>query len=463
MATLTEGVRLIQSKYEGSSKRMVCATFFACIGALSFGYTIGYSSPAIPSMLKARVLEEKDVGWFGSLMTIGALAGGPFGGWCIEKFGRRKSILLSSLPFIFGWLAIVYATDSKLLFQGRFATGFASGMVTVCIPIYLAEISTKSMRGVLGSCMQLCITVGIFWVYTAGLKLEWQSMASVAIIPAVLQFVAVYFLPETPQWLLSKGRKADALKALKAIRDPHQDVQEECRDIDEGFDHNEEFSWSEFRKSELMQPLIICSAVLAFQQFSGINAVMFYTVSIFQTAIPNHAHIATVIIGGVQVVATVVACFLMDRAGRRKLLIGAGIVMTITLLLFGQYYRLLASESLTSSLKTWFPVICLTFYMIGFSLGWGPIPMLLMSEIFPSRARGAASAIAMFVSWLTSFFVTNEFMTMQNMFGASGTFNMFGFSCLLSVIFVWRYVPETKGKSLEDIELYFLGKSIIKV
>ena len=463
MASEVTGVHYLQSKYEGSSKRLICATFFACFGALSFGYSIGYSSPAIPSLTKAKVLQEKDVGWFASLLTIGLLAGGPFGGWCIEKIGRRKSIMLSSLPFLFGWLSIVYATDSKLLFQGRFATGFASGMVTVCIPIYLAEISTKSMRGVLGSCMQLSITVGIFWAYAAGLKMDWQGVAYIAIIPAVLQFVTIIFLPETPQWLLSKGRKADALKALQAVRDPHMDVQEECRDIDEGLDYSDKFSWSEFSKPELLQPLVISTAIMTFQQFSGINAVMFYTVSIFQTAIPNQAHVATVIVGGVQIAATVVACLLMDKLGRRKLLIGAGIVMTITLMLFGQYYRLLASDSLGGFLKTWFPVFCLTFYIIGFSLGWGPIPMLIMSEIFPSRARGAASAIAVFVNGLASFFVTNEFMTMQNMFGASGTFSIFGLSCLVAVIFVWHYLPETKGKSLEDIELFFLGRSIIKV
>ena len=464
MADALQMERPLSSKYEGSIKSMLLCTMFACLGALNFGYTIGYSSPAIPSMIKHGVLKEEDAGWFGSLVTVGALFGGPIGGWFIEKLGRKRTILISSLPFLFGYGSLVAAQSVSYLFAGRFLTGIGSGMVTVCVPMYIAEISTKARRGVLGSCVQLFIVIGICLAYILGLDYEWKEMAHAALLPAVLSALAACMIPETPRWLLARNRKIDARHALAAVRDPHADVQDELRDIEEGLDTQEEMSWSEFfGREELKRPLFLSLVIMMCQQFSGINAVMFYTVSIFNTAIPDMAYAATVLIGLVQVIATLVACLLMDRTGRKKLLILAGSVMAVTLFFFGLYYKLSAQKVLPEVLNTWLPVVCLTCYIIGFSLGWGPIPMLIMSEIFPARGRGLAGAIAVFFNWLTAFFVTKEFMTLQAVLGQDGVFYFFSSCCVFAVWFVWKYLPETKGKSLEDIELYFLGRSTVKV
>ncbi|XP_076461975.1 solute carrier family 2, facilitated glucose transporter member 8-like [Babylonia areolata] len=461
--TLDVEGRQLSTKYEGSVRNMVLCSLFACIGALNFGFTIGYSSPAIPSMIKHDVLKEEDAGWFGSLMTIGALFGGPISGWLIEKQGRKRTIFLSSLPFLLGYGSMIVAQSVSYLYVGRFLTGVGSGMVTVCVPMYVAEIATKSRRGVLGSCVQLFIVIGICLAYIQGINDEWKEMANAALLPAGLAAVAVVFIPETPRWLLAKNRKADARNALAAVRDAHADVQEELRDIEEGLDTQEEMSWSEFfGREELKRPLFICLVVMVCQQFSGINAVMFYTVSIFNTAIPEMAHSATVFIGIVQVIATLIACFLMDHVGRKKLLIMAGSVMAVNLFILGFYFKLSAQKSLSPVLITWLPVVCLTFYIVGFSLGWGPIPMLIMSEIFPARGRGTAGAIAIFFNWLTAFFVTKEFMILQNLLGQDGVFYFFGIFCVFGVWFVMKYLPETKGKSLEDIELYFLGRSSVR-
>ncbi|KAL8623381.1 hypothetical protein ACOMHN_060251 [Nucella lapillus] len=461
--TLDVEGRPLSSKYEGSIRNMVLCTLLACIGALNFGYTIGYSSPAIPSMIRHGVLREEDSGWFGSLMTIGALFGGPIGGWLIEKQGRKRTIFLSSLPFLFGYGSLIVAQSVTYLYIGRFLTGVGSGMVTVCVPMYIAEIATKSRRGVLGSCVQLFVVIGICLAYILGRDKEWKEMANAALLPAVLSAVAVVLIPETPRWLLAQNRKVDARKALAAVRDAHADVQDELRDIEEGLDTQDEMSWSEFfGREELKRPLFLCLVIMVCQQFSGINAVMFYTVSIFNAAIPEMAYAATVLIGIVQVIATLVACFLVDHAGRKKLLIMAGSVMAFNLFLFGLYFRLSAQKSLSPILTTWLPVVCLTFYIVGFSLGWGPIPMLIMSEIFPARGRGTAAAIAIFFNWLTAFFVTKDFMTFQNVLGQDGVFYFFSMCCVFGVWFVWKYLPETKGKSLEDIELYFLGRSTVR-
>lgn len=199
--------------------------------------------------------------------------------------------------------------------------------------------------------------------------------------------------------------------------------------------------------------------IMFFQQFSGINAVMFYTVSIFQSAGYKNSELATVVIGVVQVIATLVACFLMDKMGRKKLLIIAGSTMALTCTTFGYYYYRMSSG--THANISWLAITSLIIYIIGFSLGWGPIPMLVMSEIFPAPARGAASGIATFTNWFCAFLITKEFIAFQELFGQAGTFWIFGVCCLFGVMFVSKYLPETKGKSLEDIELYFLGRSML--
>lgn len=454
--------RLLAKKHEGSACRLVFAAACAFLAPLSFGYCIGYSSPAIPELEKLGLLTREESGWFGSLLTIGALGGGPIGGWLIEKFGRRTTIKFTSVPFLLGWGCMLLLSGPNGLFLGRFLCGLGCGLVTVCVPVYIAEISTSSHRGFLGAGIQLSITIGILASYAAGLSFSYADMAVIGMIPAALALVTLWFVPETPRWLLMRGRKKEAIVALRQLRHVHADCEDECRDIEEGLDLKEQFSWSEFKKPELSRPLMISVFIMIFQQFSGINAVMFYTVSIFKNAGLTNSELATVLIGAVQVVGTLISCLLMDRTGRRRLLIIAGVAMSLACFVFGWYYYKIDSGTSPSDLGA-LAVVCLVVYILGFSLGWGPIPMLIMSEIFPSRARGAASGIAVFTNWFCAFVVTKEFLLVQDVFGAAATFWLFAVFCTSSVIFVWRKVPETKGKSLEDIELYFLGKSTLYV
>lgn len=451
--------KLSSSKFEGSPFRLYVAVAFVCFGPFAFGYTIGYSSPAIPQMEHDRIISKDGAAWFGSLLPLAAMFGGPIGGWMIERYGRKSTILFTSLPFMFGYYMIARGGSITLLLFGRILTGFASGLITVCVPVYIAEVSTKSLRGLLGACNQLSITIGILAAYGLGMRLEWDSLAIVGCVPAILIAIAMLFVPETPRYLLLKQQRIAALKALSSLRGPHTDVEDECRDIEEGIDTQDSFKFVEFKRPELSRPLYISLAIMFFQQFSGINAVMFYTVSIFQKAGVHNSELSTVVIGGVQVIATVVSCFLMDRAGRRRLLVVAGSLMTVTCFTFGAYYFAVKAGRSPESLS-WLAVGSLVVYIIGFSLGWGPIPLLAMSELFPVRARGAASGIAVAVNWFCAFVVTKEFLYLQDWFGEAMTFWIFGGFCLGGVMFVLKYLPETKGKSLEDIELYFLGRSM---
>lgn len=451
--------RMLLSKYEGSHKKLILISICALVSAFNFGISIGYSSPSIPSMVKRGVLKYGESDWFASLLTVGALVGAPLGGWLIEKAGRKLTLTFLSIPLAIGFFVIASATASYHCYFGRFLTGIGSGMVTVCVPIYIAEISTTSMRGILGSCVQLFITVGIATIYILGMHFEWRWLANLCIVPCILGGVLTIRIPETPRWLLLKNRKTDALFSLKSLRDAHTNVSEECREIEERSTTEEKIFFREIlKKKELLHPLILIVMILVFQQLSGINAVMFFTVSIFENAVGEFAYVATVIIGIVQVLATLVTVFLMDRFGRRKLLNTGGIVTSLTLFSFGLYFKLSGNGFFGPFLMTWFPVICLTTYTVGFSLGWGPVPMLLMSELIPTRCKGIAASVAVVASWGSAFLVTSQFSTLQIVLGNSGVFYLFSAFCAISVWFVSRYIPETKGKSLEDIEVYFTGK-----
>ena len=456
--------RAIQTKYEGSHKKLMAIAFCALFGGLNFGLSIGYSSPSIPSMIKRGVLKKEDSGWFGSLLTIGALMGAPLGGWLLENLGRKKSLTCLSVPFSLGYIVISFASNPVQCNLGRFLTGLGSGMVTCCVPMYIAEISTISMRGILGSCVQLSITIGIALAYILGSFLEWRSLSDFCIVPCILGGILSLFIPETPRYLLMKNRKPEAIKALSRLRDPHTNVNEECREIEESSGPEESVSFSEMlKRRELFQPLILVIAIMIFQQLSGINAVMFYTVSIFESAVGDFAYTATIIIGIVQIFATMAAVYLVDRAGRKKLLHVGGIVMSANLFLFGLYYKLAASNLLGETMKIWMPVFCLTIYILGFSLGWGPVPMLIMSEMIPTRCKGTAGSMAIVASWGSAFIVTSQFTAFQELMGQDNSFYIFGFFSMIAVWFVGRYIPETKGKSLEDIEMLFAGKATILV
>lgn len=450
----------LSTKYEGSMKKLIFVAIIALVNAINFGLAVGYSSPAIPSMIRRGIIDQETSGWFGSLLTIGALLGAVVGGWLLDKIGRKWCLTITSLAFTLGFLSLASASERFQCLFGRFLTGVGSGMVTISVPIYIAEISTTSMRGLLGSCVQLSITIGIAMIYILGYFYEWRWLSHLCLISSVSAGVLTYFIPETPRRLLSINRPADAFKALAAIRDPHIDLHSEIKEMEHGLDPDESVTLSEIlKKRDLYIPLFIAASVLFFQQMTGINAVMFYSVSIFQTAVGgDFAGQATIIIGIVQVFATICGVYLMDRAGRRKLLQIAGVVMAINLFLFAIYYKLLSMDMLNEWMKKWMPVVCLTSYIIGFSLGWGPVPMLIMSEIIPSSCKGAAGTVALIASWGSAFLVTVGFPNLQVFLGEGGAFCFFGICCVIAVWFVKKYVPETKGKSLEDIQVYFAGR-----
>ncbi|XP_053229909.1 solute carrier family 2, facilitated glucose transporter member 8 isoform X1 [Podarcis raffonei] len=459
------------------NQNLFLATFAAVLGPLSFGFVLGYSSPAIPSLKKASNpelrLEDIQASWFGSVVTLGAAAGGILGGYVVDKFGRKLTLMLCAIPFVFGFTIIISAQNVWMLYVGRLLNGLASGITSLVVPVYISEIAHSKVRGMLGSCVQLMVVTGILGAYIAGTGLDWRWLAVLCSVPPCFMLVLVAFMPETPRFLLSRNQRPEAIAALEFLRGPLVDHEWECREIEVNAEGQEELSLAEFKNPAIYKPFFIGIAMMFFQQVSGINAIMFYAETIFEEAKFKESGAASIIVGSIQVFFTAVAALIIDRKGRKVLLVVSGFIMAISAAIFAIYCKMALPVPINSSHANppssilsaavveedhhlaWLAVLSLGLFVMGFALGWGPIPWLLMSEIFPLRARGVASGACVLTNWLMAFLITKEFHDLMVFLTPHGTFWLFCAMCFSNVLFTILFVPETRGKSLEEIEAYF--------
>ncbi|XP_061460054.1 solute carrier family 2, facilitated glucose transporter member 8 isoform X4 [Rhineura floridana] len=459
------------------NQNLFLATFAAVLGPLSFGFVLGYSSPAIPSLKESSNpdlrLEGSQASWFGSVVTLGAAAGGILGGYIVDKLGRKLSLMLCAVPYVFGFTVIILAQNVWMLYVGRLLNGLASGVTSLVVPVYISEITHSKVRGTLGSCVQLMVVTGILGAYIAGTGLEWRWLAVLCSLPPCLMLGVMAFMPETPRFLLSRNRRPEAIAALQFLRGPLVDHEWECREVEVNARVQEDLSIAEFKNPAIYKPFLIGITMMFFQQVSGINAVVFYVETIFEEAKFKNSGAASIIVGSIQVFFTAVAALIIDRTGRKILLVVSGLIMAASTAVFGIYFKIAhvipsnssqvdSPNSPLSALLAakeqdlaWLAVFSLSLFVMGFALGWGPIPWLVMSEIFPLRARGVASGACVLTNWLMAFLITKEFHDLMVLLTPHGTFWLFCATCLLNVVFTLRCVPETRGKSLEEIEAYF--------
>ncbi|CAJ1069679.1 solute carrier family 2%2C facilitated glucose transporter member 8 [Xyrichtys novacula] len=464
------------------NNNLYLATLASVLGPMSFGFVLGYSSPAIPELTRISDprlrLDDDQASWFGSIVTIGAAVGGLLGGWMVEKIGRKLSLMFCSLPYVFGFTVIIAAQNVWMLYIGRVLTGLASGVTSLVVPLYISEMAHERVRGTLGSCVQLMVVLGIMGVYLAGLFLDWRWLAICSSIPPTLLMVCMCFMPETPRFLLSQGKRREAEEALRFLRGPDAPVEWECARIEDACDEQgSSFQMSDLKDPGVYKPLIIGIFLMIFQQMTGINAIMFYAETIFEQAHFAQSDLASVIVGLIQVVFTAVAALIMDKAGRKLLLIISGVSMAISATAFGVYFYLVSQQHSVATPSTlfqdvqstvglaphrdlaWLALTSMAVFITGFALGWGPIPWLVMSEIFPVKVRGVASAICVLTNWSMAFLVTKTFQDMMNLLTSAGTFWLFASMCIVNSIFTIAFIPETKGKTLEQIEATFRGTS----
>ena len=448
-----------KSGHYGRYSKEMWTTFCACLGPLSLGCVLGYSSPSLPDLTTDGLLVGNQKSWYGSLITIGALCGSYAAGWMVEKYGRKSTIIYSAPPYVIGWLLLTAAEDFVVLYIGRIVTGFAGGMTTLCVPLYIAEVSSKQIRGILGASFQIGTTTGILVVYTVGLYLSWRWLAIFCAVFPTMMILLIQFSPETPRYLLLKGNKFKAVQSLSILRKQslnNLNITLELEDIQRKIEEDSRIqsSWFDFKLPSLQKPLFLSLSLMILQQFCGINAVIFYTESIFQTASYNgNPGVPSVIVAAVKVAATCFSTSLMDNVGRRKLFICGRSLMTISCISFGMYFYL-SDVHMVHSIS-WLSLGSLILYVTAFSLGWGSIPWLIMSEIFPTKVRGRASALATGLNWTCAFLVTLGFLPLENAISSQGIFWLFAGVCCIGTLAMFFFMPETKGKSLEEIEHFF--------
>ncbi|XP_051040901.1 solute carrier family 2, facilitated glucose transporter member 6 isoform X2 [Phodopus roborovskii] len=435
------------------NRRVFLATFAAVLGNFSFGYALVYTSPVIPALKlssdPALHLNKIQASWFGSVFTLGAAAGGLSAMVLNDLLGRKLSIMFSAVPSVIGYALMAGAHGLWMLLLGRMLTGFAGGLTAACIPVYVSEIAPPGVRGALGATPQLMAVFGSLSLYALGLLLPWRWLAVAGEGPVLIMILLLSFMPNSPRFLLSKGRDEEALQALTWLR-ADSEVHWEFEQIQDNV-----------RK----------------QQLTGITPILVYLQTIFDSmsvALPSQQDAA--IVGAVRLVSVLIAAVTMDLAGRKVLLYVSASIMLVANLTLGLYIqfgpRPLTPNSTvgleimtlgnteqppTTSFDylTLIPLLATMLFIMGYAMGWGPITWLLMSEVLPLRARGVASGLCVLVSWLTAFILTKYFLLAVNAFGLQVPFFFFSAICLLSLLFTGFCVPETRGRSLEQIEAFF--------
>lgn len=450
----------VQTKSNSGFVYMAAA--FAAVGGLLFGYDTGVISGAILFIKTQLALSTFAQELIVSMVLVGAAAGAIAGGRISDGIGRRRALLLTSSIFILGALICALSHSFDLLLAGRIIVGLGIGLSSTTVPVYISEISPPAARGWQVSLFQLAVTVGILSAYVVNYAFArtadgWRWMLGLAAVPGLLLAIAMVMLPESPRWLSDKGLTEKARAVLKRIRGG-ADIEAELADIQRTVaESKQRGEWADLLSPSLRPALVVGIGLAIFQQVTGINTVIYYAPTIIQSAgIPSAsgAILATAGIGLVNVIMTIVSMWLLDRAGRRPLLLVGICGMIVSLGLLG-----FAFHTQTGGRLAWVAVITLMAYVASFAISLGPIFWLLIAEIYPLKVRGLAEGVAATTNWVANLAVSLTFLSLVQALGASITFWLYGGLAVGALLFSYYVVPETKGRTLEEIEQHWHDKS----
>ncbi|HAR5747572.1 TPA: sugar porter family MFS transporter [Staphylococcus pseudintermedius] len=431
------------------NKKMIF--FIGALGGLLYGYDMGVISGALLYLKDDIPLNAYTEGLVVSSMLVGAIVGAGLSGPLSEKLGRRRLVFMISIVFIIGALILALAPTMEILVLGRVIIGLAVGGSTAIVPVYLSELAPTDARGSLSSLNQLMITIGILASYLVNYAFApiegWRWMLGLAVVPSVILMIGVIFMPESPRWLLEKrGEKAarDVMKLTYPASEIDHEI-ENMKKINQIADN----TWTVLKSPWLLSTIIIGSVFALLQQLIGINAIIYYAPKIFATAGfgESTAILSTVGIGGVNVLVTIFAISIIDKIDRKKLLVIGNIGMVASLLIMSALIWLIGVNS-----AAWIILLCLTTFIIFFGVSWGPVLWVMLPELFPMRARGAATGIAALVLSIGSLLVAQFFPVLTDVLQVQQVFLIFAVIGIIAMIFVIKFLPETRGRSLEQIE-----------
>ncbi|XP_076178837.1 facilitated trehalose transporter Tret1 [Ptiloglossa arizonensis] len=439
------------------------ASISGCLLVVGVGTAMAWTSTVLPKLSAEdswMPITKEEGSWVSSLCALGAIAGAFPSGKIADKIGRKKSLLLLSGPFLVSWGIIVIAKEVRLLYMARFVVGISVGAGCVLAPTYISEISEVSTRGTLGALFQLFLTVGIFGAFVLGSVLEYAMFAMVCGLVIVLFLLTFYWMPESPVWLVGQRRKQDATLALLVLRGNDYDPGEELNEMQaasEACAGGNVTLLDMFKSPSQRKAMLASFGMMFFQQASGVNAVIFYTVMIFEASGSSMPPtLASIVVAFVQLVMSGIAAVIVDRAGRKPLLVLSAGVASFSLIALGYYFNMKDDGTDVSSYG-WLPLTSLIVFMVAFSIGLGPVPWMLMGELFSAETKAIASSIAVVLNWFMVFVVTKTFPTMNDELGTSATFWIFAAIMASAVAFTYFLVPETKGKTYPEIQLLLQG------
>ncbi|XP_076893760.1 sugar transporter ERD6-like 7 [Bidens hawaiensis] len=428
------------------------STFVAVCGSYALGSCGGYSSPTQSAIREDLNLSLAEYSLFGSILTFGAMIGAIASGPLADFLGRKGALRIASAICAAGWLAIHFAHGPLPLDIGRLANGFGMGVFSYVVPVFIAEMAPKDSRGVLTAAHQLMICTGVSVAFIIGTVLTWRTLALIGLIPCAVLFVGLFFIPESPRWLAKIGKQKEFEASLRKLRGKDADVSDEADEIQDYIETLQKLPKAklfDLFQRRYLRAITIGVGLMVCQQFGGINGISFYTSSIFESA-GFPADIGTIIYAILQVIITVLNALYVDKAGRKPLILVSGAGLVIGCLLTAISFYLKTYEIGLDAA----PALALTGILVfvgSFSAGMGAVPWIMMSEIFPINIKGAAGSLAALTNWFGAWALSFTFNFLFS-WSSYGIFLLYAAVNLAGIVFIIAMVPETKGRSLEQIQ-----------
>lgn len=413
------------------SSRTVFIAIVAALGGILFGYDTAVISGTTEVVKMQFGLSTGGEGWYVGCALIGSILGVLIAGMMSDFLGRKKTMLISALLFSISAIGCAVSQDFTQLVIFRIVGGFGIGIVSIVSPVYISEVSPAEVRGTMVSLYQLFITIGFLLAYLANYLIlkgtsmadYWRPMLGAEAIPDILFLVLIFFIPESPRWLAVRGQREDKSEEWKALREPG-----------------------------ILKAVLIGSAIAILGQFMGVNAVLYYGPKIFADAGFEDPLFSTVLVGVVNMLTTVIALAIIDKVGRKQLVWWGVGGMIFCLLMIGLYFLP------STSLPTWFMLTFFLLYVFCTAISISAVVFVLLSEMYPNRVRGLAMSIAGFALWVGTYLIGQLTPWMLEALTPAGTFFLFAFMCLPYLWIMYKHVPNTTGKTLEEIEEYWRGK-----
>ena len=454
---------------------LIFLSVVAALGGFLFGYDTAVISGTIAQVTQLFQLDALQQGWYVGCALVGSIIGVLFAGILSDKLGRKLTMVISAILFSASALGCALCTDFTQLVVYRIIGGVGIGVVSIVSPLYISEVSVAQYRGRLVSLYQLAVTVGFLGAYLVNYQLlawsesgallgvpllnkifiteVWRGMLGMETLPAILFFIIIFFIPESPRWLIVRGQERKAINILERIYNSITEATNQLKETQSVLTAETSSEWSLLMKPGILKAVIIGVCIAILGQFMGVNAVLYYGPSIFENAglSGGDSLFYQVLVGLVNTLTSVLALVIIDKVGRKKLVYYGVSGMVVSLILIGLYF--LFGDSLNVS--SLFLLVFFLFYVFCCAVSICAVVFVLLSEMYPTKVRGLAMSIAGFALWIGTYLIGQLTPWMLQNLTPAGTFFLFAVMCVPYMLIVWKLVPETTGKSLEEIERYW--------